>query len=537
MKTKKLKNINVESLNGGIVESPERAEVNAGCETEYDTPDPISATRNGKIARLDRDTREALNRQIQKNYSGADILAWLNAQPKVKAVLDKEFEGQPIGTQNLSQWRHGGYDEWQKQQLAYARLAKKQKGSGAKKANPHQLGAEMAQLYAEELTVTLDDLLVTAPTAEERMKRLDKGLARIQGWRWADYNAQRMALEQKKWEWQCQKEIHAQEAAEEQKEIKRLTTTLIRSHLRNFGEPGWIDLLMDGQSDVDILYSLQYWAWKIQTKKARKKAQEKEAAANSDKSPAGVQSPESPPHPGPLPQGGEGSLKAKKDESEVLEAQGPQKSTKARQSGDALSLNSEVQSPEKIQTTNIQQPTSNIQHPVEEGKGEEGAEDSPESGVQSQSNAEGGMQNAEPEGKGEAEKASTQHSTPINREQAFNVQPATEAASENSQPSTKDTQPSGALEGAGTLSCEEATKLLTKLDTEARKIGRGLPKPWHVASLRAYLTGQAIMWLNPKNLRKEPVQPPMVDPRLDPESPWFRLWKDLGPAMRQHANN
>ena len=79
MKNEKLKNENVESLNGGIVESTEGGKANTEFEPKCDTPDPLSPTRNGKIARLDRDTREALNRQIQKGYSGADILAWLNA--------------------------------------------------------------------------------------------------------------------------------------------------------------------------------------------------------------------------------------------------------------------------------------------------------------------------------------------------------------------------------------------------------------------------------------------------------------------------
>ena len=182
---------------------------------------------------------------------------------------------------------------------------------------------------------------------------------------------------------------------------------------------------------------------------------------------------------------------------------------------------------------------------------------SPECEVQSQSNAQGKMQKVE-EGKGEsaniqhstlnpqhsiAEKAPTSKLQAPAKDQTLNLQHSTLNIQPfgDSQPSTKNPQPSEIgrppLENPGSLSLEEALRFLTAVDIEARKAGRRLPKPWHVASMRAYLTGKEIMWLNPKNLRKEPVQPPTMDPRLNPESPWSRLWKDLGPAMNANEKN
>jgi hypothetical protein len=84
---------------------------------------------------------------------------------------------------------------------------------------------------------------------------------------------------------------------------------------------------------------------------------------------------------------------------------------------------------------------------------------------------------------------------------------------------------------------EEATRFLTVVDIEAKRMGRRLPKPWHVASMRAYLTGQEIMWRNPETFRKEQVHPPVVDPRRNPESPWSRLWKDLEPELSENEKN
>ena len=77
-------------------------------------------TRKGKIARLPRETRDALNRYLQDNQPGPALLDWLNALPEVQAVLAREFDGHPVTKQNLSEWRTGGFAEWQARQEALA---------------------------------------------------------------------------------------------------------------------------------------------------------------------------------------------------------------------------------------------------------------------------------------------------------------------------------------------------------------------------------------------------------------------------------
>jgi len=69
--------------------------------------------RKGKIARLPRALRHELNRRLADNQDGGAILNWLNALPEVKAVLARDFGGEPIGKQNLYEWRQGGFVEWQ----------------------------------------------------------------------------------------------------------------------------------------------------------------------------------------------------------------------------------------------------------------------------------------------------------------------------------------------------------------------------------------------------------------------------------------
>jgi hypothetical protein len=72
--------------------------------------------RNGKIARLPREIRDALNGRLQDNEQGAPLLAWLNALPDVSAVLARDFGGCAISKQNLCEWRAGGFAEWQARQ-------------------------------------------------------------------------------------------------------------------------------------------------------------------------------------------------------------------------------------------------------------------------------------------------------------------------------------------------------------------------------------------------------------------------------------
>lgn len=78
----------------------------------------MSKTRIGKIARLPRAVRHELNRRLHDGERGDRLVAWLNAQPEVQAVLAAEFDGRAINAQNLGEWKRGGYRDWVFQQEA-----------------------------------------------------------------------------------------------------------------------------------------------------------------------------------------------------------------------------------------------------------------------------------------------------------------------------------------------------------------------------------------------------------------------------------
>ena len=78
----------------------------------------MNVTRKGKIARLPRAVRQELNRRMEEGEEGKKLVAWLNALPEVLAVVAAEFGGKAIREQNLSEWKQGGYRDWQAQQEA-----------------------------------------------------------------------------------------------------------------------------------------------------------------------------------------------------------------------------------------------------------------------------------------------------------------------------------------------------------------------------------------------------------------------------------
>ena len=68
--------------------------------------------RTGKIAHLPAEIRRELNTRLADGESGPALLTWLNSLDDVKAILARDFYARPIRTQNLSEWRLGGFQDW-----------------------------------------------------------------------------------------------------------------------------------------------------------------------------------------------------------------------------------------------------------------------------------------------------------------------------------------------------------------------------------------------------------------------------------------
>ena len=82
----------------------------------------IFISRRGKIARLPAAVREELNRRLDEGWTGKELTVWLNTLPVAQAMVAADWNGKPIREQNLSEWVHGGYRDWQARQRRRAAL-------------------------------------------------------------------------------------------------------------------------------------------------------------------------------------------------------------------------------------------------------------------------------------------------------------------------------------------------------------------------------------------------------------------------------
>src|SRR3569623_2918405 len=88
-------------------------------------------TRNGKIAKLPQEIRQQLNLRLANGEQGKQLVTWLNMHPEVFWMLRCHFGGRPITEQNHSEWKRGGFLDWQRHQEALdgVRIAAEHAGS------------------------------------------------------------------------------------------------------------------------------------------------------------------------------------------------------------------------------------------------------------------------------------------------------------------------------------------------------------------------------------------------------------------------
>jgi len=178
-------------------------------------------TRHGKIARLPHPIREQINRRLQNSDEGREIAEWLNALPEVRAVMDAEFDGQAVSEMNLSNWRLGGYRDWEAQQEALA--AVRRFGADAAEINQAaggQLADQLAICLIARIAVALQKPTSGGDDPAGELQRLRQLCADLVALRKGDQNAQWLRIEREKFDLVLKK-AGAEEAAR-QREIEAL---------------------------------------------------------------------------------------------------------------------------------------------------------------------------------------------------------------------------------------------------------------------------------------------------------------------------
>ncbi len=181
-------------------------------------------SRNGKIARLPRHLRVQLNRRLEDGEPGPQALAWLNACPAAQAMLADDFGGRPISEQNLSEWRQGGFREWQRQQVAceHVRRLTDQSEALDEAAEKADLSARLTTVFAVELFKLMERLLEKNGDDETKLGYLREAMRETRLLRRGDHNATRLRIEMERWERQCDRENEENLEAMKEKSKRRL---------------------------------------------------------------------------------------------------------------------------------------------------------------------------------------------------------------------------------------------------------------------------------------------------------------------------
>lgn len=133
-------------------------------------------TRKGKIARLPRVIRDELNERLDNGEQGVRLVEWLNGLSEVKNLLESDFEGRPISDGNLTDWKNGGFLDWQAQQETRA-LIEEWRSNGEELAPTGELAESfMAVLMSHYAAAVQRSNADTAEEPRERVKRLGKSL-------------------------------------------------------------------------------------------------------------------------------------------------------------------------------------------------------------------------------------------------------------------------------------------------------------------------------------------------------------------------
>jgi hypothetical protein len=205
----------------------------------------------GKIARLPKPVREELNRRLDDGEPGSQILPWLNELPAVKRVLATQFGGAPINSQNLSNWRSGGYQRWLRKQerleeiKSFAEEAREcsRAGSG--------LARGAAAIVAAGILKKLDAMAPEKCTVEEweKMARAVGALSKVeQEETRLKHSQKRLQLQDEKltldWDKHMRKDVALTQQALNDEQIKAIQSLPIdnRAKIEMIGRRKWKDM-------------------------------------------------------------------------------------------------------------------------------------------------------------------------------------------------------------------------------------------------------------------------------------------------------
>lgn len=152
--------------------------------------------RQGKIARLPFAVRDQLCEKLSDGIPAREVCAWVNALPAWKEARAKYGYGADISEQNVSDWRSGGFVDWQAERAKVQHLRAVAESAchiaAATGGDPAAVGSRILAGRLTELLESLDDQ--QAPELARALAALRRG----------ENDAQRLELDRSRAELQRQ---------------------------------------------------------------------------------------------------------------------------------------------------------------------------------------------------------------------------------------------------------------------------------------------------------------------------------------------
>ena len=156
---------------------------------------PSSPMRTGKIARLPNSIRHQLNLRLQDNQPAKSILLWLNNLPQFQSILKSHFDSRPVSKQNLSEWCHGGFRDWQVRQDALELFNSLETKSPGQDPLPELTADKLQRWLVLQYAAAAKSLSAISDDPDASWRRLRQFCADISRLRRAELFAQRLDLE------------------------------------------------------------------------------------------------------------------------------------------------------------------------------------------------------------------------------------------------------------------------------------------------------------------------------------------------------
>ncbi|MGA2748438.1 MAG: hypothetical protein ABSG59_06650 [Verrucomicrobiota bacterium] len=99
-----------------------------------------------------------MNSRLDDGQDGPQLLDWLNSLPETRQILNTHFAAVPVSPQNLSEWRQGGFHEWEARQdfIHHAHELSASSKDTAETIEPSQLACDLAAELALRFAALLN---------------------------------------------------------------------------------------------------------------------------------------------------------------------------------------------------------------------------------------------------------------------------------------------------------------------------------------------------------------------------------------------